>query len=192
MDARSTLASFSWTQCRMGCSTHPEQPISVSAPLLVMYLWRRKCCAYLNQKMTNKNARGARALAQVVSSEVPVYKYRCEISKASLRTWRTDSHQGSTTSLIVYRLAFKTTLDTLLRSPTLLTLRMTGSLEHNCVPLFPAEFLIRSTDFWVTNHATATCLGPGVPIADRALGVYMSRSWASFAATGDPNNANGE
>ncbi|KAJ7253910.1 alpha/beta-hydrolase [Mycena rebaudengoi] len=46
------------------------------------------------------------------------------------------------------------------------------------------------TDFWVTNHATATYLGPGAPIADRSLGVYMSRSWASFAATGDPNNAN--
>ncbi|KAJ6471583.1 alpha/beta-hydrolase [Mycena vitilis] len=46
------------------------------------------------------------------------------------------------------------------------------------------------TDFWITNHATATYLGPGAPTADRALGVYMSRSWASFAATGDPNNAN--
>ncbi|KAJ6612178.1 Alpha/Beta hydrolase protein [Mycena sp. CBHHK59/15] len=46
------------------------------------------------------------------------------------------------------------------------------------------------TAFWVTNHATATYLGPGAPIEDRFLGVYMSRSWASFAATGDPNNAN--
>ncbi|KAJ7639985.1 alpha/beta-hydrolase [Mycena polygramma] len=46
------------------------------------------------------------------------------------------------------------------------------------------------SDFWITNHATATYLGPSAPTADRALGVYMSRSWASFAATGDPNNAN--
>ncbi|KAJ7133107.1 hypothetical protein C8R44DRAFT_730303 [Mycena epipterygia] len=49
-----------------------------------------------------------------------------------------------------------------------------------------------STEFWVTNHATATYLDPGVPIEDRFLGVYMSRSWASFAATGDPNNTNGQ
>ncbi|KAJ7919570.1 Alpha/Beta hydrolase protein, partial [Mycena leptocephala] len=46
------------------------------------------------------------------------------------------------------------------------------------------------TDFWVTNHFTATYLGPGAPIEDRFLGVYMSRAWTSFAATGDPNNAN--
>ncbi|KAJ6469341.1 alpha/beta-hydrolase [Mycena sanguinolenta] len=44
--------------------------------------------------------------------------------------------------------------------------------------------------FWLTNHFTATYLGPTAPIADRFLGVYMSRSWASFVATGDPNNAN--
>jgi hypothetical protein len=48
-----------------------------------------------------------------------------------------------------------------------------------------------STDFWITNHFTATYLGPTAPVADRFLGVYMSRSWAAFAATGDPNNANG-
>ncbi|KAJ7056155.1 alpha/beta-hydrolase [Mycena amicta] len=46
------------------------------------------------------------------------------------------------------------------------------------------------TAFWVANHFTATYLGPGVPIADRFLGIYMSRAWASFIATGDPNNAN--
>ncbi|KAJ7278874.1 alpha/beta-hydrolase [Mycena rebaudengoi] len=46
------------------------------------------------------------------------------------------------------------------------------------------------TDFWITNHFTATYLGPTAPVADRFLGVYMSRSWAAFAATGDPNNAN--
>ncbi|KAJ7484260.1 alpha/beta-hydrolase [Mycena latifolia] len=46
------------------------------------------------------------------------------------------------------------------------------------------------TEFWLTNHFTATYLGPSAPIADRFLGVYMSRSWASFIATGDPNNAN--
>ncbi|KAF7338816.1 Carboxylic ester hydrolase [Mycena sanguinolenta] len=46
------------------------------------------------------------------------------------------------------------------------------------------------TAFWLTNHFTATYLGPTAPIADRFLGVYMSRSWASFVATGDPNNAN--
>ncbi|KAJ6599950.1 alpha/beta-hydrolase [Mycena vulgaris] len=46
------------------------------------------------------------------------------------------------------------------------------------------------TDFWLTNHFTATYLGPSAPIEDRFLGVYMSRSWASFIATGDPNNAN--
>ncbi|KAJ7670395.1 Alpha/Beta hydrolase protein [Mycena rosella] len=45
-------------------------------------------------------------------------------------------------------------------------------------------------DFWLTNHFTATYLGPSAPIEDRFLGVYMSRSWASFIATGDPNNAN--
>ncbi|KAF7338819.1 Carboxylic ester hydrolase [Mycena sanguinolenta] len=45
------------------------------------------------------------------------------------------------------------------------------------------------TAFWAANHFTATYLGS---IADRFLGVYMSRSWASFVATGDPNNANGE
>ncbi|KAJ7216732.1 Alpha/Beta hydrolase protein [Mycena haematopus] len=46
------------------------------------------------------------------------------------------------------------------------------------------------TAFWLTNHFTATYLGPTAPIEDRFLGVYMSRSWASFIATGDPNNAN--
>ncbi|KAJ7032363.1 alpha/beta-hydrolase [Mycena alexandri] len=46
------------------------------------------------------------------------------------------------------------------------------------------------TDFWITNHFTATYLGPTAPIEDRFLGVYMSRAWASFIATGDPNNAN--
>ncbi|KAJ7512363.1 alpha/beta-hydrolase [Mycena galericulata] len=46
------------------------------------------------------------------------------------------------------------------------------------------------TDFWITNHFTATYLGPTAPIEDRFLGVYMSRTWASFIATGDPNNAN--
>ncbi|KAJ7446317.1 alpha/beta-hydrolase [Mycena latifolia] len=46
------------------------------------------------------------------------------------------------------------------------------------------------TDFWQVNHMAATFLGPGAPIGDRFLGVYMSRAWASFAATGDPNNAN--
>ncbi|KAJ6572278.1 alpha/beta-hydrolase [Mycena capillaripes] len=46
------------------------------------------------------------------------------------------------------------------------------------------------TDFWITNHFTTTYLGPTAPIEDRFLGTYMSRSWASFIATGDPNNAN--
>ncbi|KAK7059780.1 carboxylic ester hydrolase, partial [Favolaschia claudopus] len=46
------------------------------------------------------------------------------------------------------------------------------------------------TQFWLDNHFTATYLGSTAPIADRFLGVYMSRSWASFIATGDPNNAN--
>ncbi|KAF7348663.1 Carboxylic ester hydrolase [Mycena venus] len=46
------------------------------------------------------------------------------------------------------------------------------------------------TDFWLTNHFTTTYLGSTAPIEDRFLGVYMSRSWASFIATGDPNNAN--
>ncbi|KAJ7765364.1 Alpha/Beta hydrolase protein [Mycena metata] len=46
------------------------------------------------------------------------------------------------------------------------------------------------TDFWITNHFTATYLGPAAPIEDRFLGIYMSRAWASFIATGDPNNAN--
>ncbi|KAJ7154557.1 Alpha/Beta hydrolase protein [Mycena filopes] len=46
------------------------------------------------------------------------------------------------------------------------------------------------TAFWLTNHFTATYLGPTAPIEDRFLGVYMSRAWASFIATGDPNNAN--
>ncbi|KAF7323561.1 Carboxylic ester hydrolase [Mycena kentingensis (nom. inval.)] len=48
-----------------------------------------------------------------------------------------------------------------------------------------------SREFWVNNHFTATYLGPGAPIADRFLGTYMARAWASFVATGDPNNANG-
>ena len=46
------------------------------------------------------------------------------------------------------------------------------------------------TAFWEQYHFTATYLGPGAPIQDRALGHYMSRSWAAFVATGDPNNAN--
>ncbi|KAJ7320777.1 alpha/beta-hydrolase [Mycena albidolilacea] len=46
------------------------------------------------------------------------------------------------------------------------------------------------TAFWITNHFTATYLGPTAPIEDRFLGAYMARSWASFIATGDPNNAN--
>ncbi|KAJ7876624.1 alpha/beta-hydrolase [Mycena leptocephala] len=45
------------------------------------------------------------------------------------------------------------------------------------------------TDFWIKNQFHATYLGAGAPIADRFLGVSMSRAWASFAATGDPNNA---
>jgi hypothetical protein len=49
-----------------------------------------------------------------------------------------------------------------------------------------------STDFWIKNQFHATYLGAGAPIADRFLGVSMSRAWASFAATGDPNNAIGE
>ncbi|KAJ7927886.1 hypothetical protein B0H13DRAFT_2312063 [Mycena leptocephala] len=36
----------------------------------------------------------------------------------------------------------------------------------------------------------ATYLGSSAPIADRFLGVYVSRAWASFIATGDPNKAN--
>lgn len=47
-----------------------------------------------------------------------------------------------------------------------------------------------STAFWLTNHFTTTYLGPTAPVEDRFLGAYMSRSWASFIATGDPNNAN--
>lgn len=46
------------------------------------------------------------------------------------------------------------------------------------------------TAFWEENHFTATYLGPGAPIHDRFLGDYMSRSWASFIATGSPNEAN--
>ncbi|KAJ7096129.1 Alpha/Beta hydrolase protein [Mycena epipterygia] len=46
------------------------------------------------------------------------------------------------------------------------------------------------TAFWLTNHFTTTYLGPTAPVEDRFLGAYMSRSWASFIATGDPNNAN--
>ncbi|KAJ7863725.1 Alpha/Beta hydrolase protein [Mycena olivaceomarginata] len=49
------------------------------------------------------------------------------------------------------------------------------------------------TDFWLTNHFTATYLGPTAPIEDRFLGVYMSRSWASFIANREiQTNANGE
>ncbi|KAJ6588951.1 Alpha/Beta hydrolase protein [Mycena capillaripes] len=46
------------------------------------------------------------------------------------------------------------------------------------------------TDFWIKNQFHATYLGDGAPIEDRALAVSTSRAWASFAATGDPNNAN--
>ncbi|KAJ7307781.1 alpha/beta-hydrolase [Mycena albidolilacea] len=99
-------------------------------------------------------AAGARALAQVVSSEVPVYKYRFNHKPYSV-SFGIQDYVGHFTE-VAY--TFNTQND--------------------------------GTDFWVTNHATATYLGPGAPIADRALGVYMSRSWASFAATGDPNNAN--
>jgi hypothetical protein len=56
---------------------------------------------------------------------------------------------------------------------------------------FEVDSSPRSTDFWDANHVAATFLGPGAPIGDRFLGTYMSRTWASFAATGDPNNANG-
>nr|GAT43049.1 predicted protein [Mycena chlorophos] len=51
-------------------------------------------------------------------------------------------------------------------------------------------FIRRTTTFFKANYGTATYLGPGAPIADRFLAVYMSRSWAAFVATGDPNNAN--
>ncbi|KAF7318380.1 hypothetical protein HMN09_00347100 [Mycena chlorophos] len=44
------------------------------------------------------------------------------------------------------------------------------------------------TAFWVTNHFAATYLGPDAPIGDRFLGTRMSSAWASFIATGDPNN----
>ncbi|KAJ6554847.1 Alpha/Beta hydrolase protein [Mycena capillaripes] len=98
--------------------------------------------------------RGARALAQVVSSEVPFYKYRFNHKPYSV-SYGIQDYIGHFTE-VAY--AFNTQND--------------------------------GTDFWITNHATATYLGPGAPIADRSLGVYMSRSWASFVATGDPNNAN--
>ncbi|KAJ7056340.1 hypothetical protein C8F01DRAFT_1311131 [Mycena amicta] len=55
----------------------------------------------------------------------------------------------------------------------------------------PSDTPNPSTDFFLTNHGPATYLGFGAPIADRFLGVYMSRSWAAFVATGDPNNAKG-
>ncbi|KAF7341340.1 Carboxylic ester hydrolase [Mycena venus] len=99
-------------------------------------------------------AAGARALAQVVSSQVPFYKYRFNHKPYDV-SFGVQDYVGHFTE-VAY--AFNTQND--------------------------------GTDFWIKNHATATYLGPGAPIADRFLGVYMSRSWASFAATGDPNNAN--
>ncbi|CAK5271875.1 unnamed protein product [Mycena citricolor] len=46
------------------------------------------------------------------------------------------------------------------------------------------------TAFWKEHGCTATYLGPGAPTGDRSLGIAMSRAWASFIATGDPNEAN--
>ncbi|KAJ6624226.1 hypothetical protein B0H10DRAFT_2212950 [Mycena sp. CBHHK59/15] len=45
------------------------------------------------------------------------------------------------------------------------------------------------TDFWIANHFTATYLGLPASIEDCFLAAYMLWSWASFVATGDPNNA---
>ncbi|KAF7320933.1 Carboxylic ester hydrolase [Mycena chlorophos] len=99
-------------------------------------------------------AAGPRLLGQLLSKEVPFYKYRFNHVPWSV-SFSVEDFIGHFTEV---GYAFNT--------------------QNN------------DTDFWITNHFTATYLGPTAPIEDRFLGVYMSRSWAAFAATGDPNNAN--
>ncbi|KAJ7474483.1 alpha/beta-hydrolase [Mycena galericulata] len=99
-------------------------------------------------------AAGARWVAQHLSSQVPLYKYRFNHKPWSI-SFGTEDFIGHFTEV---GYVFNT--------------------QNN------------DTDFWITNHFTATYLGPTAPIEDRFLGVYMSRTWASFIATGDPNNAN--
>ncbi|KAJ7137650.1 alpha/beta-hydrolase [Mycena filopes] len=99
-------------------------------------------------------AAGPRWLAQEVSSQVPLYKYRFNHKPYSV-TFSSLDYIGH-----------------------FLEVSYVFNLQNN------------DTAFWLTNHFTATYLGPTAPIEDRFLGVYMSRAWASFIATGDPNNAN--
>ncbi|KAJ7742138.1 alpha/beta-hydrolase [Mycena maculata] len=100
-------------------------------------------------------AAGPRWLGQLISSQVPFYKYRFNHKPYSV-TFSVEDFIGHFTEV---GYVFNT--------------------QNN------------DTDFWLTNHFTATYLGSSAPIEDRFLGVYMSRSWASFIATGDPNNVRG-
>ncbi|KAJ7859812.1 Alpha/Beta hydrolase protein [Mycena olivaceomarginata] len=74
--------------------------------------------------------------------------------------------------------------------PYTITFGVEDFIGHFAEVAYAFNLQTDDTDFWATNHYMATPLGPGSPIEDRFLGVYMSRSWASFIATGDPNNAN--
>ncbi|KAJ7048847.1 alpha/beta-hydrolase [Mycena amicta] len=97
---------------------------------------------------------GPRLLGQLVSKEVPFYKYRFN------------------------------------HLPYDVTFGVSDFIAHFVEMAYVFNTQNDNTEFFLTNHGTATYLGPGAPIADRFLGVYMSRSWAAFVATGDPNNAN--
>ncbi|KAJ7056266.1 alpha/beta-hydrolase [Mycena amicta] len=97
---------------------------------------------------------GPRLLGQLVSNEVPFYKYRFN------------------------------------HLPYDVTFGVSDFIAHFVEMAYVFNTQNDNTDFFRTNHGTATYLGPGAPIADRFLGMYMSRSWAAFVATGDPNNAN--
>ncbi|KAJ7333499.1 Alpha/Beta hydrolase protein [Mycena albidolilacea] len=74
--------------------------------------------------------------------------------------------------------------------PYTITFGVEDFIGHFAEVAYVFNLQTNDTDFWATNHHMATPLCPGAPIEDRFLRVYMLRSWASFIATGDPNNAN--
>nr|GAT50520.1 predicted protein [Mycena chlorophos] len=99
-------------------------------------------------------AAGPRLLGELLSKEVPYYKYRFN------------------------------------HLPYEVTFGVTDFVGHFMEMAYVFYTQNDETAFFKANYGTATYLGPGAPIADRFLAVYMSRSWAAFVATGDPNNAN--
>lgn len=113
-------------------------------------------------------------MGQAISKEVPVYKYQF-------------NHIPWTVS---YSVAEYVGHFTEVGALVLLGISASNLTGNSRQVSYVFNLQNNETAFWKENHFTATYLGPGAPLHDRFLGDYMSRSWASFIATGDPNNAN--